>query len=72
LLSDEAWTLSLLVDQLSPYMAQLSVLDDLYTRGVETCSSISSESYKASHLLEEIFRTLTDLGNLGKDHHELV
>ena len=71
-MSDEAWTLSLFLDQLSPCMAQLSVLDHLYTRGIEACSSMSSESYKASHLLEEIFRILTDFGNLGKDHHHLV
>jgi len=71
-MSDAAWTLSMLLDQLSPYMAQLSVLDHLYTHGIEACSSISSESYKASHLLEQIFKTLTDLGNLGKDQHQLV
>jgi len=71
-MSDEAWTLSLLLDELSPYMSQLSVLDHLYTHGIEACSSISSESYKASHLLEEIFRTLTSLSNFGNDHHQLV
>ena len=69
---DDAWTFSLLLDQLSPYMAQLNILDDLYMRGIEACSSISSESYKASHLLEEIFKILSELGNLGKDRHQLV
>jgi len=72
MVSDEAWSLSLLLDHLSPYMTQLSVLDQLYTRGIEACTGMSSASYKASYLLEEMFTILTDLGNLGKDQHQLV
>jgi len=72
MVSDEAWSLSLLLDQLSPYMTQLTILDQLYTRGIEPCTDVPSASYKASHLLEEMFTILTDLGNLGKDQHQLV
>ena len=71
-MSDEAWTLSMLLDHLSPFMAQLNVLNDLYTCGIEACSEGMSVSYKASHLLEETFNILTRLGNLGEDRHQLV
>jgi len=71
-MSDEAWTLSMLVDELSPYLAQLSLLSQLYTCGIEACTDVSAASHKASHLLEEIFNILTDLGNLGEDQHQLV
>jgi len=71
-MSDEAWTLSMLLDYLTPYMAHLSILSQLHMCGIESCSAVSSASYKASHLLEEIFNMLTDLGNLGEDRHQLV
>ena len=62
----------MLLDHLSPHMAQLSVLNRVYTCGIEACSDVPSASYKASHLLEEMFNILTDLGNLGEDRHQLV
>jgi len=72
LMSEEAWTLSMLLDHLSPFMAQLSVLSQLYTHGIEACTEVASASYKASHLLEEIFNILMHLGNLGEDRCHLV
>ena len=72
LMLDEPWTLSLLLDNLSPHMARLSVLNQLYTSGIEDCCDVSSTSHKASHLLDEMFSILTDLGNLGEDQHQLV
>lgn len=70
--AEEAWTLSMLVDHLSPIMSQLSVVGQLYTSGIEACSERASPAYKASHLLEEMFNVLTELGNLGEDRHQLV
>ena len=72
LMSEEAWTLSLLLDHLSPFMAQLNVLSQLYTCGIEACNDVTSASYKASHLLEEIFNVLVHLRNLREDRHQLV
>jgi len=62
----------MLLDHLSPLMAQLNVLGHVYTSGIEACGDVSSASYKASHLLDEMFNILTDLGNLGEDRHQLV
>jgi len=62
----------MLLDHLSPHMAQLNVLGHVYTSGIEACSDVSSASYKASHLLDEMFNILTDLANLGEDRHQLV
>jgi len=72
LTSDTAWTLSMLLEHLSPHMSQLNVLSHVYASGIEACSSVSSASYKASHLLEELFSVLTDLGNLRDERHQLV
>jgi len=71
-MSDEMWTLSMLVDHLSPYLAQLNVLRQLYTCGIEACRYVSSSSYKASHLLEQIFIILTNLSHLGEEQNQLV
>ena len=62
----------MLFDKLSPYMAQLNVLSQLYSCAIEACTDVSTTSYNASHLLEEIFTVLTHLGNLGEDQHHLV
>ncbi|EHB02433.1 Gamma-tubulin complex component 5 [Heterocephalus glaber] len=70
--NDATVTLAVLMDQLSPRLAQLSVLHKVFSTGVAEVPPDTRNVVRASHLLNTLYKAILEYDNVGEASEQTV
>ncbi|XP_053561438.1 gamma-tubulin complex component 5 [Bombina bombina] len=69
---DETVTLSIVIDKLSPRLAQLKVLHKVFSTGIAEVPPDTRNVVRASHLLNTLYKAILEYDNVGEASEETV
>lgn len=70
--ADTTVTLAIVVDKLSPRLAQLSVLNKVFSTGVAEVPPGTRNVVRASHLLNTLYKAILEYDNVGEASEQTV
>uniref|UniRef100_G1KM84 Gamma-tubulin complex component n=1 Tax=Anolis carolinensis TaxID=28377 RepID=G1KM84_ANOCA len=70
--SDTTITLSIVMEKLSPWLAQLKVLHKVFSTGVAEVPPDTRNVVRASHLLNTLYKAILDYDNVGEASEQTV
>lgn len=71
-LTDKTVTLSIVIDQLSPRLAQLKVLHKVFSTGVAEVPPDTRNVVRASHLLNTLYKAILEYDSVGEASEQTV
>uniref|UniRef100_A0A8C5M2Q4 Gamma-tubulin complex component n=1 Tax=Leptobrachium leishanense TaxID=445787 RepID=A0A8C5M2Q4_9ANUR len=69
---DQTMTLSMVIDKLTPRLAQLKVLHKVFSTGVAEVPPDTRNVVRASHLLNTLYKAILEYDNVGEASEETV
>lgn len=72
LFSDKTVTLSIVIDKLSPRLAQLKVLHKVFSTGVAEVPPDTRNVVRASHLLNTLYKAILEYDSVGEASEQTV
>lgn len=70
--ADTTITLAIVVDKLSPRLAQLKVLHKVFSTGVAEVPPDTRNVVRASHLLNTLYKAILEYDNVGEASEQTV
>lgn len=70
--SDKTVTLSIVIDKLSPRLAQLKVLHKVFSTGVAEVPPDTRNVVRASHLLNTLYKAILEYDSVGEASEQTV
>ena len=70
--ADTTVTLAIVVDKLSPRLAQLKVLHKVFSTGVAEVPPDTRNVVRASHLLNTLYKAILEYDNVGESSEQTV